>query len=59
MRLAHEITAVLDRYVPVEAVEQAPREKRALVREAQDLRVEIIDLTETLEDALRELRAPT
>jgi hypothetical protein len=54
MRLAHEITAVLDRHVPIEAVETAPRETRAFVREAQGLRVEIIDLAETLEDALKE-----
>ena len=54
MRLAQDITAVLDRHVPVEAVETAPRETRALIKETQDLRVEIIELVETLDDALKE-----
>jgi hypothetical protein len=58
MRLAHEITAVLDRHVPAEAVETAPREMRDFVRETQALRIEIIDLAETLDDALRERLAP-
>jgi hypothetical protein len=54
MGLAQDIRDALDRHVPVEAVERAPPQTRAHVQEAQNLRVEMIDLAELLENSLRD-----
>jgi hypothetical protein len=46
----------LDRHVPVQEVDEVPPDARALLEEAQNLRVELIDLAETLDDVLEDLQ---
>jgi hypothetical protein len=56
MALAQDIQDVLDRHVPVQAVQHGTPKEVALVKEVQDLRAEIMDVVDILEDALKDLR---
>jgi hypothetical protein len=59
MGLAQDIQDVLDRHVPVEAVASASPKAIGLLREAQNLGAEIMDVADMLEDALGDLRRAT